>query len=390
MKRSILRTALSLILVLSFVATPMMASASYLLIDCGDANMDQVIDITDVAIIRAYIVGIKTYDEGDNFFIAADANEDGDVDIIDAVKVRSLIINDEFGNFVTIRNDDFNLYIGGELVVEGGEVVGTLPEGVSFEDKVLTLNNADFKTSAEVNAIYCDDDLTIVCKGSNFLTGEGIDDYVAAIYAEGSVTIEGDGSLAIRDYGYGITANFCVNINCDFNVHNVDIGITAGEEICVDSCLFDVSAHSNGISCVGDINITNSQVAIRSESAIMAFGSCNITDCPVLQITAQVASEDGSGAGIVTFSEVNFKNTYGTISADDIAVAAVSFDGEVPATITFEGIKLADNIKCDTLSEEAEGMTVSVAVVTDGEIQIDENNEIGVANAVTHLELMKP
>ena len=390
MKRSIFKIMLSLVLVLSFVATPMMASASYMLIDCGDANMDQTINVTDVVLIRAYIVGIKTYDEGDNFFIAADANEDGDVDIIDVVKVRGLIVNDELGNFVTIKNDDYNLYINGEHIVEGDKIVGTLPEGVSFEDKVLTLNNATIEADAETNAIYCDDDLTIVCKGSNYLTGAGSDDYVAAISAEGNIIIEGDGSLVIKDAAYGITANFIININCDINIHNVDGGITAGEEICVDNCLFDISAFSNAISCIGNINITGSQVALRSPSAIMAFGYCNITDCPIFQITANANTEDELGAGIITFSEVNFKNTYGTIAADDITVATVSFDSEIPAKITFDGVKIDSSFKYDTITEEADGMTASIAVVTEGELQYDENNEIGIANAVTYLELMKP
>ena len=387
MKRSILRTVLSLVLVLSFVATPMIASASYDYTSYGDANLDYDVDITDVALIRAYIVGIKTFDEGDAFFTTADANVDGDVDIIDVVKIRSWIVSGEFGDSVTIRTDDYNLYIVDELVVSGDKIVGTLPKGVTYENKTLTLNNATINVG-DGDAIYCDDDLTIVCVGSNFIKGSA--DAYNALTTAGNLTIEGEGSLTIDSFENAISSDLNVNINCDVNIYDVYSAVAAFEDICVDNSRIDIASNSSGVSALGNITFTDSQVCINSPSGIVTFGSCEFNNCPALVIASRSDDSDPSGIGIVTFSEVVFKNTFGSITADDIAVGAVSFDAETPAKITFDGVKIDSGFKYDTITEEADGMTASIAVVTEGELQYDENNEIGIANAVTYLELMKP
>ena len=58
----------------------------------GDVNEDGVLDILDVVVTRAYIVGNETPDYD---FTKADVNGDGEVDIIDVVMMRAAIVNGE-------------------------------------------------------------------------------------------------------------------------------------------------------------------------------------------------------------------------------------------------------------------------------------------------------
>ena len=58
----------------------------------GDVNEDGVLDILDVVVTRAYIVGNETPDYD---FTKADVNGDGEVDIIDVVIMRAAIVNGE-------------------------------------------------------------------------------------------------------------------------------------------------------------------------------------------------------------------------------------------------------------------------------------------------------
>lgn len=59
----------------------------------GDVNGDGVLDIIDVTLTRAYIVGNETPDY--DFETLADVNGDGVVDIIDVVMMRAAIVNGE-------------------------------------------------------------------------------------------------------------------------------------------------------------------------------------------------------------------------------------------------------------------------------------------------------
>lgn len=63
---------------------------TYQFVVTGDINGDGVIDVADLVMIRAYILG--NYDITGIYFMAADVNNDGDVDIADLVMIQAHII----------------------------------------------------------------------------------------------------------------------------------------------------------------------------------------------------------------------------------------------------------------------------------------------------------
>ena len=56
----------------------------------GDINNNNILNITDVALLRAYIVGTKVFD--DNEFLRADMNSDGKANIVDVAIMRKIIV----------------------------------------------------------------------------------------------------------------------------------------------------------------------------------------------------------------------------------------------------------------------------------------------------------
>ena len=64
-----------------------------IIINYGDINKDNVIDVIDAAIIRKHILGVAPLDVSAN--PEADINQDGVIDVIDAAKIRKDILNIE-------------------------------------------------------------------------------------------------------------------------------------------------------------------------------------------------------------------------------------------------------------------------------------------------------
>ena len=96
-----------------------------------------------------------------------------------------------------------------ELWVNGVNILApdaTLPEGVSYEDGVLTLQGVtiDSADSAPPFGICSDCALTIVLKGQNSIAGE---DFECGIYLDsGALTLSGEGSLEVSGSDCGIAA----------------------------------------------------------------------------------------------------------------------------------------------------------------------------------------
>ena len=97
-----------------------------------------------------------------------------------------------------------------ELWVNGVDILApdaTLPEGVSYEDGVLTLQGVTIDSvsdSAPPFGICSDCALTIVLKGQNSIVGEGIE---CGIFLNGgSLTLSGGGSLEVSGKEVGIAA----------------------------------------------------------------------------------------------------------------------------------------------------------------------------------------
>ena len=105
-----------------------------------------------------------------------------------------------------------------ELWVNGVDILApdaTLPEGVSYEDGVLTLENAEITQAGSSSpatdiGIYAKNALTIVLKGQNSIAGEGIK---CGIFLNGgSLTLSGDGSLEVSGKDVGIAADTGVTV----------------------------------------------------------------------------------------------------------------------------------------------------------------------------------
>ncbi len=105
-----------------------------------------------------------------------------------------------------------------ELWVNGVDILApdaTLPEGVSYEDGVLTLEGAEITQAGSSSpatdiGIYAKNALTIVLKGQNSIVGEGIK---CGIFLNGgSLTLSGDGSLEVSGKDVGIAADTGVTV----------------------------------------------------------------------------------------------------------------------------------------------------------------------------------
>ncbi|HIU71890.1 MAG TPA: hypothetical protein IAA65_03755, partial [Candidatus Galloscillospira excrementipullorum] len=99
-----------------------------------------------------------------------------------------------------------------QLWVNGVNILApdaTLPKGVSYEDGVLTLENAEITQAGSSSpaggiGIYSDRALTIVLKGQNSIAGEGIECGIHLI--SGTLTLSGDDSLSVAGKEVGIFA----------------------------------------------------------------------------------------------------------------------------------------------------------------------------------------
>lgn len=71
---------------------------------CGDINFDDILDISDVAIGRSFIVGNSDFTALQ--YKVGDMNNDGSFDISDIVLMRSIIVGNADGSTVTIGDSD--------------------------------------------------------------------------------------------------------------------------------------------------------------------------------------------------------------------------------------------------------------------------------------------
>ena len=408
MKNTILRIALVLSLVLSLAVIP--AHAAYDYTYAGDANYDYELSISDVVIIRAYIVGMKTYDEGDNFFTLADVNEDGKINIVDVVMLRSFIVTDDYGATVSIQNDDYTLAIGDDYYISNGEEYGQLPSGVTFKDKTLTLNNANIYLGTDINsAIYCDDDLTIELIGNNNIVGRSGED-VTGIYVEGDLAISGTGSLTFTNFSTGIYSERPATIGGKFTFNDVVYPIAAYDDVTFDSAnitatnpevvitsfgnitakksVIDATA-SMGIVTFGTVDFLSTEFSLTGNSGIMAFDAVSINDSK-LDINCVLPAnptEDDISVGIFSTSSIAFGATAGTIKGEDAAIYVFSEDLESKA-IEFKGTSINEGYEYSHFVADSEdGYTLLSATITDGEGVVDTTYETGFANTATSITL---
>ena len=198
-----------------------------------------------------------------------------------------------------------------ELWVNGVDILApgaTLPEGVSYEDGVLTLNNAAITQgylydSPYSAGIYANGALSIVLKGSSSIAApenastpfDGI-----AMYS-GSLNISGDGSLAItalggESDGIYLRESSLIMKDCTLDIAADDDGIYSERSVTLTDCTLDIAAGDDGIDCYGSATLTGCTLDIAArDDGITCYDSVTLTGC-TLNIAADwwaiSASED--------------------------------------------------------------------------------------------------
>ena len=188
-----------------------------------------------------------------------------------------------------------------ELWVNGVDILApgaTLPEGVSYEDGVLTLNNAAITQgylydSPYSAGIYANGALSIVLKGSSSIAApenastpfDGI-----AMYS-GSLNISGDGSLAItalggESDGIYLQESSLIMKDCTLDITADYDGIYSDRSVTLTGCTLDIAADDDGIYSERSVTLTDCTLDIAAgDDGIDCYGSATLTDC-TLDITA--------------------------------------------------------------------------------------------------------
>ena len=194
---------------------------------------------------------------------------------------------DDLYQLVTVENGDLvsNEWLTlTELWVNGVDILApdaTLPEGVSYEDGVLTLNNAAitqgylYDSSDSSNSysagIYANGALSIVLKGSSSIAApenastplDGI-----AMYS-GSLNISGDGSLAItalggESDGIYLQESSLIMKDCTLDITADYDGIYSDRSVTLTGCTLDIAADYWAISASDDIRLSNGSATVSS------------------------------------------------------------------------------------------------------------------------------
>lgn len=179
-----------------------------------------------------------------------------------------------------------------ELWVNGVNILApgaTLPEGVSYEDGVLTLNNAAitqgylYDSSNSYSAgIYANGSLSIVLKGSSSIAapenGNTFFDGIA-MYS-GSLNISGDGSLAItalggESDGIYLQESSLIMKDCTLDITADYDGIYSDRSVTLTGCTLDIAARDDGITCYDSVTLTGCTLNIAADYwAISASDVC--------------------------------------------------------------------------------------------------------------------
>ena len=241
-----------------------------------------------------------------------------------------------------------------ELWVNGVDILApgaTLPEGVSYEDGVLTLNNAAITQgylydSPYSAGIYANGALSIVLKGSSSIAApenastplDGI-----AMYS-GSLNISGDGSLAItalggesdgiylqesslimKDCTLDITADYAgiysdrsvTLTGCTLDIAADDDGLYSDRSVTLTGCTLDIAAGDDGIDCSGSATLTDCTLDIAAgDDGIYCSDSATLTDC-TLDIAAGYDGIYCYGSATLTGCTLNIAADYWAISASE-------------------------------------------------------------------------
>ena len=140
---------------LTFACAKEKPTADSKVLTYGDVNQDYALDVTDIMLVRAHIIGTKALT--DKPLILANVNEDENVDIIDIVIMRNAIVNDKaLDEYVEETSDtetqteveEVPVIDGqGEIEFEDGKYRGTFDETYGHNGKsILFEADRDYAT----------------------------------------------------------------------------------------------------------------------------------------------------------------------------------------------------------------------------------------------------
>lgn len=240
----------------------------------GDANVDEVVDISDIVFMRAHIVGnVELTNEQ---FWYADVNADEVVNISDVVIVRSAIVNNKK---ITLPDNSKKVNISVndvKIVVNGVAFPELFPKGVAYNKGILALTNADISEKSEVSSpLYIEGNVEIQLFGENKITSANT---IAINCAYGSLTFSGSGSLTAKGTA-GIYCDKYLKIN----------GAT-------------IKAKGKGIGAFGGygVDITGGRLVASASDDIQAYG---IASASYVKVTGGNVEATGETAAIVVFAE---------------------------------------------------------------------------------------
>lgn len=404
MCRKIMQIFVSITLIAT-ILLPTVANASYYCFYAGDNNFDDIVDISDVAALRGYIIGVYEPEDLTGFLMASDVNEDENIDIIDVAIMRSTIIGNTELKIIDYQNDKYNLSINGEDYILDGEIVKDFPQGISFENKTLTLDNVNLVIDNEDGlGIICDDDLSINLIGENTITCN--EDGDVAIGILGKTNISGEGSLSVTNFDYGIYAISDLYIGSNVYVLANMHGIASDKDAIINDCRVAVDGALYGIGA-DNIIIDNVRMNVVGILPFVAYESATVSDSTVKLVGVSgiisrgdltfdncdlaIYGNDEMGSlsryvGIAALGNIEFINTQGIVEGTDAAISLTSLPPDENFKICFENTNINENYQVGFFIADEEDWPYQYAEITDGAPIYDGDN---ITNIVTKIELEK-
>ncbi|HIU71770.1 MAG TPA: S-layer homology domain-containing protein, partial [Candidatus Galloscillospira excrementipullorum] len=228
--------------------------------------------------------------------------------------------SDDLYQLVTVENGKLvsnewlpltELWVNGVNILAPG---ATLPEGVSYEDGVLTLNNAAitqgylYDSSNSYSAgIYANGSLSIVLKGSSSIAApeNGSTFFDGIAMYSGSLNISGDGSLAItalggESDGIYLQESSLIMKDCTLDITADYDGIYSDRSVTLTGCTLDIAADDDGIYCSDSVTLTDCTLDITADyDGLYSDRSVTLTDC-TLDIAAGDDGIDCYGSATLT------------------------------------------------------------------------------------------
>lgn len=131
------------------------------------------------------------------------------------------------------------------VIVEGERTGDALPSGVTYEDGVLTLDNAHL-----TGGIWADGDLTVVVRGSNSLTGQ--------------LCVENGALRIIGENGGRIEAS-------EFSAHNGSLSLTDVEAVIP---VNNFGGEADGVRVAGNFDAVNSKLLLSADVGVfVSYGT---------------------------------------------------------------------------------------------------------------------